>query len=84
MVTAANLSGIGVHFKVSLAGFNEALAGPPTDTKKFAEARKKLMEDIKARREQLIAELKKQQEDLNKMQPNVGRPRKPPAAPPKK
>jgi invasion protein IalB len=83
VVTTANLSGIGVNLRVPLAGFNEALKGPPTDTKKFAEARQKLMEDIKARREQLIAELKKQQEDLNKMQPNVSD-KKPPAAPGKK
>ena len=80
VVTTANLSGIGVNLRVPLAGFNEALKGPPTDTKKFAEARAKLMEDIKARREQLIAEMKKQQEDLNKMQPNT----KPPATPGKK
>jgi invasion protein IalB len=72
VVTTANLSGIGVNLRVPLAGFNEALKGPPTDTKKFTEARKKLMEDIKARREQMIAELRKQQEELNKMQPNVG------------
>jgi invasion protein IalB len=80
VVTTANLSGIGVNLRVPLAGFNKALEGPATDTKKFAEARQKLMEEIKARREQLIANLKKEQEDLNKMQPNV----KAPAAPGKK
>jgi invasion protein IalB len=85
IVTTANMSGIGVNLRVPLAGFNEALAGPPTDTKKFAEARRKLMEDIAERRKQMIAELQKKQEELNKMQPNVGGAanKKPPAAPKK-
>jgi invasion protein IalB len=81
VVTMANMPGIGVQLKVPLAGFNEALAGPPTDTKKFAEARKKLFEEIAVRRKQMIADYKKQQEDLHKMQPNVGK--TPPAAPKK-
>jgi invasion protein IalB len=71
VVTTANLSGIGVNLRVPLAGFNEALKGQPTDSKAFAAARSKLMQDIKARREQMIAELRKQQEELNKMQPPV-------------
>ena len=85
IVSAAYMSGIGADHRVPLAGFNEALAGPPTDTKKFAEARRKLMEDIAERRKQMIAEFKKKQEELNKMQPNVGTPdaKKPPAAPKK-
>jgi invasion protein IalB len=85
IVTTANMSGIGVNLRVPLAGFNEALAGAPTDTKKFAEARKKLMEDIAERRKQMIADLQKKQEELNKMQPNVGGPeaKKPPATPKK-
>ena len=52
VVTTANSSGVGVNLRVPLAGFNEALAGPPTDTKKFAAARKKLMDDIAERRRQ--------------------------------
>ena len=85
IVTTANMSGIGVNLRVPLAGFNEALAGPPTDTKKFAAARQKLMEDIAERRKQMIAELKKKQEELNKMQPNVAAPdaKKSPATPKK-
>jgi invasion protein IalB len=75
IVTVGTMAGIGVHHKVSLAGFNETMKGPATDIKQFAEARKQLMIDIKARRDQMIAEYKKQQEDLNKIQPNV----KPPA-----
>ena len=70
IVTTANMSGTGVNLRVPLAGFNEALAGPPTDTKKFAEARKKLMEDIAERREEMVQKLKKQQDDLNRMWPN--------------
>ena len=56
---------------VPLGGFAQALAGPPTDTQKFKEARTALMQQISERQKHLIAELKKQQEDLNKMQPNV-------------
>jgi invasion protein IalB len=81
IVTTANMSGIGVNLRVPLGGFNEALAGPPTDTKKFAAARQKLMEDIAERRKQMIEEMKTKQEELNKMQPNVAPPdaKKPPA-----
>jgi invasion protein IalB len=56
---------------VPLGGFSQALTGPPTDTKKFKDARIALMKHIAERQKQLVAELKKQQEDLNKMQPNV-------------
>jgi invasion protein IalB len=56
---------------VPLGGFAQALSGPPTDTKKFKDARIALMKHIAERQKQLVAELKKQQEDLNKMQPNV-------------
>jgi invasion protein IalB len=79
IVTIGTMAGIGIHHKVSLAGFNETSAGPPTDTKKFAEGRKQLMMEIKARRDQMIAQYKKEQEDLNKMQPNVGGDKKAPA-----
>ena len=82
VVTTANMPGIRVDLRVPLAGFNDALKGPATDTKKFAEARERLMKDIAERRQQLFEEYKKQQEDLNKMQPNVAP--KAPATPPKK
>ena len=56
---------------VPLGGFSQALTGPPTDTKKFKDARIALMQHIAERQKELVDELKKQQEDLNKMQPNV-------------
>jgi invasion protein IalB len=71
VISIGTITGLGISHKVSLAGFNETVAGPATDTKKFAELRKKLMEDIAERRKQMIAEFKKKQEELNKMQPNV-------------
>lgn len=61
-----------VQQPVPLGGFSQALTGPPTDTQKFKEARVALMQHIAERQKQLVAELKKQQENLNKMQPNVG------------
>ena len=60
-----------VQQPVPLGGFAKALTGPPTDTQKFKEARVALMKHIAERQKKLVAELKKQQEDLNKMQPNV-------------
>jgi len=57
---------------VSLAGFPQALSNTPTDTKKFAEARGELMKEIYERRKQMLAEIKSKQDELNKMQPNVG------------
>jgi invasion protein IalB len=56
---------------VSLAGFPQALANAPTDTKKFAEARGELMKEIYERRKQMLADFKTKQEELQKMQPNV-------------
>ena len=67
---------------VSLSGFPQALANAPTDTKKFAEARQELMKDIYERRKQMLADFKTKQDELQKMQPNVGGPAK--AADPKK
>jgi invasion protein IalB len=61
---------------VSLSGFPQALTNAPTDTKKFAAARTELMKDIYERRKQMLSELKAKQEELNKMQPNVGTPAK--------
>lgn len=61
---------------VSLSGFPQALANAPTDTKKFAEARQDLMKDIYERRKQALADFKAKQEELQKMQPNVGAPPK--------
>jgi invasion protein IalB len=71
IVQAVRMPGTPVAQLVSLHGFKQALANPPTDTKKFKEARTELMKQIYERQKQLIAELKKQQESLNKMQPNV-------------
>lgn len=79
LVQAVQMPGTGVGLGVPLAGFNETFAGAPTDTKKYADARKQMFEEIAARRQQMLQEIKKQQEDLSKMQPNVG-PQQAPAA----
>jgi invasion protein IalB len=83
MVFALRASGAPVAFPVPLAGFDQALKGPPVDPKQYGEARKALMMQIAQRQHELAAEVKKQQQDLNKMQPNVLPPdAKPPAAAP--
>lgn len=71
MVHTVRMPGTPVSQPVPLGGFAKVLAGPPTDTKKFKAARTALMKQIAERQKQMLAELKKQQEDLNKMQPNV-------------
>jgi invasion protein IalB len=60
---------------VSLLGFPQALSNPATDTKKFAEARQALMKEIYEHRKQVIEEYKTKQQELGKMQPNVGQPK---------
>lgn len=77
-VFTINLSGAPIGFDVPLAGFDKAMTGPPVDTKKYAEARKELMQQIANRQKEILAELKKQQEGLQKMQPNVTPPAKAP------
>jgi invasion protein IalB len=72
MVHTVRMPGTPVSQPVPLGGFAQALSGPPTDTQKFKEARTALMQQIGERQKQMMAELKKQQDDLNKMQPNVG------------
>jgi invasion protein IalB len=64
-----------VQQPVPLSGFTRALTGPPTDTQEFKNARVALMKHIAERQKHLVAELKKQQENLNKMQPNVVAPK---------
>lgn len=80
MVFAIAASGAPIAFPVPLGGFEQALAGQPVDAKKYGEARKALMMQIAQRQQQLAAELKKQNDDLQKMQGSVA----PPSNPPKK
>jgi invasion protein IalB len=85
MVFAIAASGAPIAFPVPLGGFEQALKGQPVDAKKYGEARKALMMQIAQRQQQLAAELKKQNEDLQKMQGSVAPPSNPPAqTPPKK
>jgi invasion protein IalB len=69
MIFAISAAGTPVAFPVPLAGFEQALAGAPVDTKKYGEARKALMIQIVERQQQLAAEMKKQNDDLKKMMP---------------
>jgi len=89
MVFALRASGAPVAFPVPLAGFEQALSGAPVDPKKYGEARKALMMQIAQRQQELAAELKKQNEALQKMQgPEAHKlappPAKGPAPPPAK
>jgi invasion protein IalB len=68
MVFAINANGAPVAFPVPLAGFDTAFAAGPVDSKKYGEARKNLMQQIAQRQQQIAAEYKKQNEELQKMQ----------------
>jgi invasion protein IalB len=68
VVHTLEMSGAPAGMRVPLAGFNQALAGAPTDTKKYVEARKALMQEIGKRQAELRAELQKQNQALQKMQ----------------
>jgi invasion protein IalB len=57
---AINNAGSPVGFPIPLAGFEQAYVGAPIDNKKYAEARKKLMEQIAARQAELAKEQAKQ------------------------
>jgi invasion protein IalB len=76
VVHTLEMSGSPAGMRVPLAGFNQVLAGPATDTKKYVEARKTLMTEIAKRQAELKAELQKQNEDLQKMQGSVAPPAK--------
>lgn len=84
MIFAIAASGAPIAFPVPLGGFEQALAGQPVDTQKYGEARKQLMMQIAQRQQQLAAEMKKQNDDLQKMQGGVAPPAAPPAVPPAK
>ena len=66
---------------VSLHGFRQALTNPPADPQKLAAQHALLAKQIEENRKQYIDEYKKKQEELNKMQPNVGPAGKASAAP---
>ncbi|MFA5958418.1 invasion associated locus B family protein [Hyphomicrobium sp.] len=53
MVLAMNAAAQPIGFPVPLDGYNEAAAGPPVDNKKYAEARSSLMQQIRARQQQV-------------------------------
>lgn len=84
MIFALRASGAPVAFPVPLAGFDQALAGAPVDPQKYGEARKALMTQIAQRQQELAAELKKQNESIQKMQVNTPPPAAPAPAPGKK
>jgi invasion protein IalB len=72
MVLAMNAAGQPIAFPVPLDGFGEAEAGKPVDNKEYAEARGKLMEQIRNRQAQLIEQFRKEQ--IEKGGPSAGAP----------
>jgi invasion protein IalB len=70
MVLAINAGGQPVAFPVPLNGFDATFAGPPIDNAKYSEARRQLMQQIALRQQAQQEELKKQNDDLQKMQGN--------------
>jgi invasion protein IalB len=72
MVLAMNAAGQPIAFPVPLDGFSEAESGKPVDNKEYAEARGKLMEQIRNRQAQLIEQFRKEQ--IEKGGPSAGAP----------
>jgi hypothetical protein len=68
MILAINAGGAPVAFPVPLNGFDTSLAGAPIDNQKYSEARRALMQQIAARQQAYMEELKKQNDELQKMQ----------------
>ena len=68
IILAVNAGGQPVPFPVPLNGFDTSLAGPPIDNQKYSEARRALMQQIAARQQAYMEELRKQNEELQKMQ----------------
>ena len=68
IILAVNAGGQPVPFPVPLNGFDTSLAGAPIDNQKYSEARRALMQQIAARQQAYMEELKKQNEELQKMQ----------------
>lgn len=62
-VAAINAVGKAVGFKVSLSGFTKAYEGGPVDSKKYAEARRQLMQSIRQRQIKKMKEQQKKQEN---------------------
>lgn len=65
MVAAINALGKPIGFPVPLNGFTKAYEGQPVDSKKYADARRKLMTTIRQRQ---IARAKKQMEERKKQE----------------
>lgn len=61
MVLAMNAGAQPIAFPVPLDGFGEAHAGQPVDNKAYADARGKLMEQIRQRQAQLVEQYRKEQ-----------------------
>lgn len=57
-----------LFFPVPLNGFESTLAGAPVDPEKYTSARRALMEQIAQRQQQYREEMKKQNDELQKMQ----------------
>lgn len=57
-----------VGFAIPLQGFDTTYAGQPVDMQKFQDARRDLMQQIAQRQQQYLQEMKKQNEELQKMQ----------------
>lgn len=55
VVAAVNLQRKAIGFPVPLDGFSKAYDGPPVDTAKYQEARRKLMEMIRKRQQELAS-----------------------------
>lgn len=68
MIIAVDPNRQPIFFPVPLNGFDTTLAGAPVDPEKYTTARRALMEQIAQRQQQYREEMKKQNDELQKMQ----------------
>ncbi len=86
MVFAVNAGGQIIAFPVPATGFAETYDGQPVDNEKYSQARRQLMEQIRARQQELMDQYKKEQEEKAKAGGAAAAPAAPAAKgpPPKK
>jgi invasion protein IalB len=81
VVLAVHASGRAMPLPMALSGFDKALDGTPADPKLYSEQRRDVMIKIAENQKRMIEEQRKQNDELQKMQPNpAAQPKAAPAA----
>ncbi len=81
IVYAISGNGQPVAFPIPLTGFEAALGGAPADNQEYSKQRRALMQQIAENQQKLIEEYRKQNDELQKTQGQLGKSGAAPAAP---